>query len=91
MIACLLLHIFRYLGDLLIIKILKGRNKIFFCQNLDILGSCNFFLKVLHALYNCLFNINLFAKFDYMGAILFVQWLCLYGQCYLQKVFKIVI
>ena len=60
-IACLLLHMFRHLGDLLTIKILKGRTKNLYCQNRDILGSCENYLKLLHALYNCAFNISKFS------------------------------
>ena len=58
MIACLLLHMFRHLGDLLTIKILKGRIKNLYCQNRDILGFCENYLKLLHALYNCVANIR---------------------------------
>ena len=57
-IACLLLHMFRHLGDLLTIKILKGRIKNLYCQNRDILGFCENYLKLLHALYNCVANIK---------------------------------
>ena len=48
---------FRHLGDLLTIKILKGRIKNLYCQNRDILGFCENYLKLLHALYNCVANI----------------------------------
>ena len=57
-IASLLLHMFRHLGDLLTIKILKGRIKNLYCQNRDILGFCENYLKLLHALYNCASNIS---------------------------------
>ena len=57
-IACLLLHMFRHLGDLLTIKILKGRIKKEYCQDSDILGFCENYLKLLHALYNCAANIS---------------------------------
>ena len=53
MITCLLLHMFRHLGDLLTIKILKGRIKKEYCHNSDILGLCENYLTLLHALYNC--------------------------------------
>ena len=43
--------------DLLTIKILKGRIKNLYCQNREILGSCQNYLKLLHALYNCASNI----------------------------------
>ena len=58
MIACLLLHMFRHLGDLLTIKMLKGRIKNLYCQNRDILGFCEHYLKLLRALYNCASNIS---------------------------------
>ena len=51
---------FRHLGDSLTIKILKGRIKNLYCQNRDILWFCENYLKLLHALYNCAANINVF-------------------------------
>ena len=49
---------FRHLGDLLTIKILKGRIKKEYCQDSDILGFCENYLKLLHALYNCAADIS---------------------------------
>ena len=49
---------FRHLGDLLTIKILKGRIKNLYCQNREILGFCENYLKLLHALHNCASNIS---------------------------------
>ena len=60
-IACLLLHMFRHLGDMLTIKIkiLKGRIKKEYCQDREILGFSENDLKLLQALYYCVANINL--------------------------------
>ena len=57
----------RHLGDLLTIKILKGRLKNLYCQNRDILGSCENYLKLLHALYNCASNITPHALIALIG------------------------
>ena len=57
-IACLLLHMFRHLGDLLTIKILKGGIKKKYCQDREILGFSENYLKLLQALYNCVANIR---------------------------------
>ena len=63
-IACLLLHMFRHLGDLLTIKILKGRELkksiAMYCQDREILGFSENCLKLLQALYYCVANINMF-------------------------------
>ena len=67
--ACLLLHMFRHLGDLLTIKILKGIIKNLYCQNRDILGSCENYLKLLHALYNCASNIRAWGGNSYLKLI----------------------
>ena len=56
-IACLLLHMFRHLGDLLTIKILKGRIKKEYCQDREISGFSENYLKLLQALYYCVANI----------------------------------
>ena len=57
-IACLLLHMFRHLGDLLTIKILKGIIKKEYCQDRVILGFSENYLKLLQALYYCVDNIS---------------------------------
>ena len=57
-IACLLLPMFRHLGDLLTITILKGRIKKEYCQDRQILGFSENYLKLLQALYNCVANIK---------------------------------
>ena len=49
---------FRHLGDLLTIKILKGKIKNLYCQNRDILGFGENYLTLLHALYKCAYNIK---------------------------------
>ena len=49
---------FRHLGDLLTIKILKGRIKKEYCQDREILGFSENYLKLLQALYYCVANIN---------------------------------
>ena len=47
------------LGDLLAIKILKGRIKNQYCLDSYIWGFCENYLKLLHALYNCASNITM--------------------------------
>ena len=79
-IACLLLHMFRHLGDLLTNKILKGRIKNLYCQNRDILGFCENYLKLLHALYNCASNITVLLFSFFIFSIFDVQLDCCCGQ-----------
>ena len=61
---------FRHLGDLLTIKILNRRIKNLYCQNRDILGFSENYLKLLHALYNCVANIRCFSIPTTLQAVL---------------------